>query len=239
MTYIHDDTPYKMFTISKIPFIVLLVSHVYLYNCMTAYMTERQMSSERAQADIHVQNVIPYEYPDVSAYVPAVLAHLFASVLWYVNGRSKVSLAITLFVSVMLSLYFSLLQVLMYRPSSMPPEHCWLYPGSIWYSVSNACGESVVSMPVAQSVLAFFWMENSLNTFGCLRALCRLIFLMFVIAAIFLSVQSTLGGILQSFVTALVLTTHPAIHAAAKKVLLRQKEIYDRLSTLEMVKSSI
>ena len=51
--------------------------------------------------------------------------------------------------------------------------------------------------------------------------------------------QSTLGGILQSFVIALVLTTHPAIHAAAKKVLLQRKEIYDRLSTLEMVKSSI
>ena len=224
-----------MYRLQPIRFILCIVTHLYAFIVSTNILATNTYYAPRAIEHIERPDIRPHPIQGITPYAASAIAWVIASVLWYLRGRSRIPIAILTLTSVLLGYLYVVTQYLIDIPSL---TMCWVYPVPVWYSISNGCGDTLWSMPLTQTILAFYWMENSLNHYGCIRFVLRLLYLGLVVATTVMSVQTTVGGLLNTFVVTVFVVSHPWTLYVAKRCFIYEIQVYDRLSTLEMSRKS-
>lgn len=220
-----------MFRLHPIRFTFCIILHLYAFIVSTNILATNTYYAPRAIEHIQRPDIRPHQIQGITPYAASTIAWIISSALWYTHGRSRLPIATLTYTSILLGYLYVVTQFLIDIPSLTT---CWIYPGPVWYSISNGCGDTLWSMALSQTILAFYWMENSLNYYGCFRFLLRILYLGLVLAATIMSVQTTVGGLLTTVVVTVFVVSHPWTSHTAKRCLLAEIEIYDRLTTLEM-----
>ena len=221
-----------MYRIAPIRFVLLLFIHLYVYIVCTNWFATHPFASTTPLETITRPDIRPLQLIGFSAYLGSLVTWGIFVCLWCTHGRSRIPLVVIWTTSVLLVYIFTFTNFFIVTPNIAT---CWVYPGNIWFSISNGCNDTLWSMPLAQTLLASYGIENTINRHRCVYHLVRVCYVACIVATTVMSVQTTLGCLFNTFVLVTVLVTHPTTLFVAKKLFLVDVRVYDRLSALESI----